>query len=149
MNMKIFIGSDHNGYNLKQELMAYLGKHNYDIEDAGDKTLNPDDDFPQFAAAVANKIIGSTDKDPRGILICGSGQGMAMAANRFTSIRAALVWDVEEARAARREDDANVLVLPARILQNDLANEIVEAWLNTEFDRAPRRIRRLRQIDDL
>jgi ribose 5-phosphate isomerase B len=147
--MKIYIGSDHNGYNLKQELMAYLGKHDYDVEDAGDKTLNPEDDFPQFAAAVANRIIGSTDTDPRGILICGSGQGMAMAANRFTSIRAALVWNATEAKAARREDDANVLVLPAHILEADTANEIVEAWLNTEFDRAPRRIRRLKQIDEL
>lgn len=147
--MKIYLGSDHNGYQLKQELMEYLSKHKYDVEDVGDKELNPEDDFPQFAAMTANKIIGSTDTDPRGILICGSGQGMAMAANRFTSIRASLVWDVSSAKSARREDNANILVLPAKILEADLANEIVEAWLNTPFDNAARRVRRLEQLDEL
>ncbi len=147
--MKIFIGSDHNGYYLKQELMKYLGKHGYDIEDAGDKKLDPNDDFPQFAASVAGKILGSSDDDPRGILICGSGQGMAMAANRFTGIRAALVWDKQQAKASREEDDANVLVLPGRILDEDHSNEIVEAWLNASFDNAPRRIRRLKELDEL
>lgn len=147
--MKIFLGSDHNGFALKQELSAYLSKHNYDIEDAGDKELDPADDFPQFAASAVVKVLGSDDKDPRAILICGTGQGMAMAANRYTGIRASLAWDVASAKSARREDNANVLALPAHILEADTANEIVEAWLNTDFDDAARRVRRIQELDNL
>ncbi len=146
--MKVILGSDHNGFHLKLELMEYLDKHGYEVEDAGDKELNPDDDFPQFAASAVTKLIGGNDDD-KAILICGSGQGMAMAANRFTGIRAALVWDEASAKSSRREDDSNVLVLPAHVIASDTANTIVESWLNTPFDNAPRRIRRLKELDNL
>lgn len=150
--MKIYIGSDHQGFSLKEEVFAYLAKHNYDVEDVGGETLDPTDDFPEFAQAAALKIIGSDDKDPRGILICGGGQGMAIAANRFRGIRATVIWDAYEAKMARNDNDSNVLCLPARILKDEddaCWQGIVETWLNTPFASAVRYKRRNMQIDEM
>jgi ribose 5-phosphate isomerase B len=148
--MKIFIGSDHQGFHLKEKVFAYLVKHGYDVEDVGDKALDPNDDFPEFAQAAAIKIIGSTDEDPRAILLCGGGQGMAMAANRFRGIRASVIWDAFEAKEARNDNDSNVLSLPARIFENDdnAWQGIIETWLNTPFAAAVRFKRRNAQIDE-
>jgi ribose 5-phosphate isomerase B len=148
--MKIYLGSDHQGFALKEKVFAYLSKHNYDVEDAGDKILDPNDDFPEFAQAVAIKIIGCEDKDPRGILLCGGGQGMAIAANRFHGIRACVIWDAFEAKMARNDNDSNVLCLPGRILENDDHGweGIIETWLNTPFAEAARYKRRNAQIDE-
>lgn len=150
--MKIFIGSDHQGFYLKEKIFAYLVKNGYEVEDAGDKVMDPNDDFPQFAQAVALKIIGSDDKDPRGILICGGGQGMAMAANRFNGIRASVIWDAFEAKMSRNDNDSNVLCLPARILNNEdegLWQGILETWFSTEFANAARYKRRNAELDTL
>jgi ribose 5-phosphate isomerase B len=149
--MKIYLGSDHQGFHLKEKIFAYLIKHGYDVEDVGDKTLNPEDDFPEFAQAAALKIIGSDDKDPRGILLCGGGQGMCMAANRFHGIRASVIWDAYEAKMTRNDNDSNVLCLPARILESDEHNweGIIETWLNTPFAAATRFKRRNAQLDEL
>lgn len=148
--MKIFLGSDHRGFHLKEQVFAYLAKRGYEVEDVGDKTLDPDDDFPEFAQRAALKIIGSDNKDPRGILICGGGQGMAMAANRFRGIRASVIWDAFEAKETRNDNDSNVLCLPARVLESDDSawEGIVETWLNTPFAGAARFKRRNAQIDD-
>lgn len=150
--MKIYLGADHQGFHLKEEVMAYLVKHGYEVEDVGDKTLDPNDDFPIFAQGVALKVLGSEDTDPRGILICGGGQGVAMAANRFRGIRASVIWDAFEAKMTRYDNDSNVLCLPARILtaEGDAAWEgILETWLNTEFANAPRFKRRNAELDEL
>jgi ribose 5-phosphate isomerase B len=146
--MKIFLGSDHNGFHLKEKIFAYLVKHGYDVEDVGDKTLDPDDDFPEFAQAAALKILGE-DGDPRAILLCGGGQGMAMAANRFRGIRASVVWDAFEAKMTRNDNDSNVLCLPSRVLDEGEWEGIIETWLNTPFAAAPRYKRRNAQIDEL
>lgn len=147
----IYIGSDHLGYNLKEKLFAYLVKHGYSVEDVGGQSLDPNDDFPEFAQAVAFKVISDTDKDPRGILLCGGGQGMAIAANRFKGIRATVIWDAFEAKMARNDNDSNVLCLPSRILENDdkAWEGIVEVWLNTPFCEAVRYKRRNAQMDEL
>ncbi|MDK2899385.1 MAG: ribose 5-phosphate isomerase [Patescibacteria group bacterium] len=149
--MKIFIGSDHRGFHLKEKIFAYLAKHNYDVEDVGGQTLDPNDDFPEFAQAAALRIISSEDKDPRAILICGGGQGMAMAANRFHGIRASVIWDAFEAKETRNDNDSNILCLPARILEDDESawQGIVETWLSTPFANAARYRRRNAQIDEL
>ncbi len=149
--MKIYIGSDHQGFHLKEKLFAYLAKHNYDVEDVGDKTPDPTDDFPEFAQAAALQVIGSNDKDPRAILLCGGGQGMAIAANRFRGIRASVIWDAFEAKMTRNDNDSNVLCIPARTLENDdnAWEGIVETWLNTPFANAVRFRRRNSQIDEL
>ena len=149
--MKIFLGSDHQGFYLKEKVFAYLAKRDYIVEDIGGKTLDPGDDFPEFAQAVALQIIGSTDKDPRGILLCGGGQGMAIAANRFRGIRASVIWDAFEAKMTRNDNDSNILCLPARLLEDDenAWEGIVETWLNTPFADAVRFRRRNSQIDEL
>jgi len=147
--MKIFIGSDHHGFQVKRSLIDYLNRAGYEVEDKGDLKLNPDDDFPEFATHVSMAVLGSNDPDPRGILICGSGQGMCMAANRFKGIRASLVWDRQEARLTRNDNDSNVLCLPSRAIDSKDVNIIVETWLNAPFAAAPRYIRRNKQLDAL
>ena len=147
--MKIYIGSDHQGFELKEKVFAYLAKRKYEVEDVGDKILDPNDDFPDFAQAASLRIIGSDDKDPRAILLCGGGQGMAMAANRFRGIRASVIWDAFEAKMTRNDNDSNVLCMPSRIFENDDAWQgIIETWLNTPFADAARFKRRNAQIDE-
>ncbi len=147
--MKIYVGADHAGFSLKGKLVERLEKAGYDVVDEGDKTLNPDDDFPQFAQKTVLAVLGSSDPDSRGILICGSGQGMCMAANRFKGIRAALGYDREAARSSRNDDDSNVLCIPARVLDSKEADLIVDTWLTTLFAKAPRFIRRNAQLDEM
>ncbi len=146
--MKIFIGADHQGFHLRNALISYLKSAGYDVVDDGDKQLNPEDDFPIFTQKVIKDVLASDDNESRGILICGSGQGMCIAANRFKGIRACLGFDKESIRSARSDDNANVLCLPSKILEKDEANIMVELFLNTQFADAPRFNRRLREIDE-
>lgn len=149
--MKIYLGSDHQGFALKNKLAEYLAKRKTPAEDLGDRELKPDDDFPQFAAAAALKIID--DPEAKAILICGGGQGMAMAANRFRGVRAIVAASADDAFYGRNDNDANVLCLPARILNNPdedaIWKNIVDTFLATEFANATRYIRRNRELDEL
>ena len=147
--MKIYVGTDHNGYELKNSLVDYLKKAGYEVADDGDNRLDPADDFPVFASKVVNHLLSSSDKEARGILLCGSGQGMCIAANRYKGIRAALGYDRESAQTSRNDDDSNILCLPADVLKKDTANQIVDTWLTTPFEAAPRFIRRLKELDEL
>ncbi len=147
--MKIYIGADHNGYQLRHTLVEYLVRAGYNVVDEGGPIRNPDDDFPVFAQKVVLDILASKDTEPRGILICGSGQGMCMAANRFNGIRALLGYDRESVRSARNDDDANVLCLPATIFKQDGANVLVETFLNTPFESLTRFKRRIDELDQL
>ena len=149
--MKIYLGADHNGYEYKGKLAEYLKKSGYEVVDEGDVSRDPEDDFPQFAGRVITAMRGDSldANDARGILICGSGQGMCMAANRFKGIRAALAWDQEEARAARNDDDSNVLCLSSRYLDFDATVSIVHTWLMTPFAGATRFKRRIQELDEL
>lgn len=150
--MKIYLGADHNGFDLKEEVFAYLSKRDIEVEDIGNKELDPDDDFPQFAQMAALKVIGDEDPDARAILICGGGQGMAMAANRFRGIRASVIWDAEEARMTRNDNDSNILCLPSRVLDREddsVWQGIVDTWLHTPFATATRYKRRNAELDEL
>lgn len=150
--MKIYLGSDHNGFHLKEKVFAYLVKRNFEVEDVSNKELDPNDDFPEFAQAAALKVIGDNSEDPRAILICGGGQGMCMAANRFRGIRASVIWDSEEARMTRNDNDSNILCLPARVLEQEedqIWQDILDTWLHTPFADAARFKRRNAQIDEL
>lgn len=147
--MKIYIGSDHNGFHMRGELVQYLKRAGYDVDDEGDKRQDPNDDFPVVARRVVKDLLASSDDDPRGILLCGSGQGMCMAANRFRGIRAALGYDISTVRAARNDDNSNVLCLPAKSLEKDNSRVIVETWLNTPFAGATRFKRRIEELDSL
>lgn len=147
--MKFFIGADHNGFDLKKQVTDYLRKQGYDVVDEGDDQRDPDDDFPVFAQAVVTAMLSTQDADPRGILICGSGQGMMIAANRFKGIRAGLGWSVEAAQSIRNDEDANVLALPAEVLTGESWKDVVDTWITTPFAHAPRFKRRNRQLDEL
>lgn len=149
--MKIYIGADHGGFHLKEEVEKYLQRAGYSVEDEGNQVLDPDDDYPQFAAKVATKVLTDNDDDPRGILICKGAQGVAIAANRHKGIRASVVWDAHEARMTRNDNDSNVLCLPGRIMSDkpELWQGILETWLSTPFSRAARHHRRVKELDNL
>lgn len=147
--MKIYLGADHNGYELKAKLAEYLRGAGHEVIDEGDENRKPEDDFPQFAGKVCHAMLGDKDTGARGILMCGSGQGMAMAANRFRGIRAVLAYNQESARSSRNDDDSNVLCLPARSLDFDQTVGILHAWLMTPFAGAPRFVRRIKEMDEL
>ncbi len=147
--MVIYLAADHAGFEMKLVLLEHLVHHGYEVEDLGPSTLDKEDDYPNYAFKVTTNILGSEDEDPRGILICGSGQGMAIAANRVSGIRAALAWNEDIARLSREHEDVNVLTLPARFISNEEAFKIVDIWLKTDFSKAPRHQRRLDEIEQL
>ena len=127
----IVIGCDHAGYNLKENIKSVLADHQIDIDDCG--THNESSvDYTEFGARVAQKV--STGEFDRGILICGTGLGMSMIANRFPGVRAALCNDLFSAIMCRRHNDANMLIMGGRVIGADLAREILRAWLETPFD---------------
>ena len=148
---KIFIGADHNGFELKATLTEFLQRGGYEVIDCGDTEKHPDDDFPQFASKVVKAMEGDPSFNVKGILMCGSGQGMCMAANRFKGVRASLVWDAAQARNTRNDNNSNILCLPADLLEDDEPawQGIIATWLNTPFAGAPRYVRRNAQLDEI
>ena len=147
--MKIYLGADHNGFELKARLASFLRARGHEVVDEGARELKPEDDYPQFAARVVSALQADDNPEARGLLICGSGQGMAIAANRFKGIRATLCWDTQEARMSRNDDDSNVLCLPSRLLSEKQAESITHTWLSTPFAKAPRFVRRIKELDEL
>jgi len=144
--MKISIGSDHAGLELKEKIKEYLRDNGYVYEDFG--TNNTESvDYPDFALRVAESVAEKTSD--RGILICGSGIGMSMAANKVPGIRAALCCNAEMARLSREHNDANVLTIGARLTDENTAKEIVRVWLTTDFagDRHLRRVNKMKDIE--
>lgn len=147
--MTIYIDSDHNGYAMRKELAAYLHRSGYEVVDVGTPEMDPNDDFPFAASRVVSAMRTSSDPHAKGMLICGSGQGVCIAANRFKGIRASLCWDNREAISSRNDDDCNVLCLPARMISLEKAKAITHVWLTTPFAGAPRFKRRIVQLDEL
>lgn len=147
--MKVFVGADHNGFHMRGMLVSYLSRAGYDVHDDGDGKLDPEDDFPVFATRVVKDVLGDEGNDSRGILLCGSGQGMCMAANRFRGIRACLGYDQASIRASRNDNDANILCLPAKTLDKAELYVLAETFLNTKFAAAPRYSRRIQELDEL
>ena len=151
--MRVYLGADHQGFYLKNKIRDYLTKAGYQITDYSNEQFDPDDDFPQFARAAARRVVDEEDDTDVAILICGGGQGMAMAANRIKGVRAIVAMSVDDAKYGRNDNDANVLCLPARILDKDynapLWQDIIDAFLTTPFAGAERYIRRNRELDEL
>ncbi len=145
--MKIFIGSDHQGFQHKKKLIELLNKDGYEVVDCGAENLDPDDDYPVYAEKVAKELQGASDDD-RGILICGSGHGMCIAANRYKGVRAILGANKDSIYEGRNDDDANILCLAAHNFKADTYPELVETFLKTEFAAAPRFVRRIREMDE-
>jgi ribose 5-phosphate isomerase B len=145
---KVFIGADHGGFELKLQVREHLQHQGFEVIDEGAMTLDPDDDDVTYAYAVTLKMMA--ENDPCfGILICRSGQEMAMAANRMTGIRAAVAWTTAVARAAREHNDANVLSLPADFIDTDTALAVVDDFLSEPFSGKERYSRRIKMLDEL
>ena len=142
MNKKIFLASDHGGFSLKESIKKYLIKNKINIEDLGCFSLDPVD-YPDYAKLLASKI--ESNNNSFGLLFCGTGIGISMAANRFSHIRAALCTSVEMASKSRKHNDANVLALGGRILTEELSKEIVFEFINTKFEEG-RHLLRVRKI---
>lgn len=146
--MLIYIGADHRGFQLKESLKNYLKGSGYEVVDVGNDKYVAGDDYPDFAALAAKKV--SLDpENSRGILICGSGVGVDVAANKFKNVRSALAFNAEQAAASRSDDNANVLSLAADYLDEDSAKKILSVWLATNFSGEERHQRRLRKIEDI
>lgn len=141
----LYIGADHRGYKLKEALKIYLKELNFKFEDLGALSLIPDDDYPDYAILVAKKVSQDPEKN-RGILICGSGVGVDIAANKFKDVRSALLFNAQQARMSRNDDDANVLSFAADFVDENIAKEILKIWLETPFSYLERHARRLGKI---
>jgi ribose 5-phosphate isomerase B len=147
--VKLVIASDHAGFELKEEIRAYLAKQKYDVLDLGAYKVDPQDDYPDFAERVGDAIMAGEVK--RGILICGSGVGVSIAANKMPGIRAAMCHDTYSAHQGVEHDDMNVLVIGARIVASALAYELVDSFLKAKFisneERFTRRFKKVLAIE--
>jgi RpiB/LacA/LacB family sugar-phosphate isomerase len=144
--MRIAIGSDHAGYELKQNLAAYVKSLGHEVQDLGTHSTEPVD-YPDYAEAVGKAIIDGTAD--RGILICGSGVGASVAANKMPGVRAGISHDTYSAHQGVEHDDVNVLVVGARIIGIELAREIVRTFLDARFSEEERHRRRLDKVNDI
>lgn len=145
-NEKIAIASDHAGREIKDEIKSFLEESGIEVIDMG---VNSDDsvDYPDYGIPVAERV--SRGEVPRGILVCGTGIGMSILANKYRGVRAALVSDVYTARMAKEHNDANILVIGGRIVGKGLARELVRTWLETRFEggRHQRRLDKIAEIE--
>jgi glycine hydroxymethyltransferase len=146
--MKICIGSDHRGVEIKNSLIKFLSDKGYVVDDMGTYNGNGSVDYPDFAVKVAGAV--SNNKADLGILICGTGIGMSIVANKFIGIRAALVHDLETARFAKEHNNANVLVIGGNLIDEKQAKDIVDTWLNSQFEggRHQKRIEKILQLEE-
>jgi ribose 5-phosphate isomerase B len=140
---KVLIASDHAGFAMKERIERFLRKLGYEVEDLGADS-EESSDYADFAHPLAQKI--SSGEAQRGVLVCGTGLGMAYVANRYPKVRAAVVWSPEIAALSRKHNDANVLALPGRFIDDSTAEEILKTWLETEFE-GGRHERRIGKID--
>lgn len=144
--MRVYLGSDHAGYDLKQRLVDYIGSLGHDVVDCGPPAYDAEDDYPPYVLRAASRTAG--DRGSRGIVLGGSGNGEAIAANKVPGVRCALAYSDDTARLGREHNDANVLSLGARMYDEATALRYVELFLSTGFSDEPRHSRRIAQITD-
>ncbi|HEV7207805.1 MAG TPA: ribose-5-phosphate isomerase [Mycobacteriales bacterium] len=144
--MRVHLGSDHAGHELRLRLIASLGAAGHHTEDHGPPTLDPGDDYPAFCLATAAAVV--QDPGSLGIVIGGSGNGEAIAANKVDGARCVVAWSEDTARLGREHNDANLISLSARLYDRDLAERLVEIFLSTPFSGDPRHQRRIGQLTD-
>jgi len=142
----IYLGADHAGFHLKEELKKYLEELGYKYKDMGAKDLDPIDDFPDYALNVTEKVVNT---DNLGILICATGIGMCIAANKIKGIRAVNAWDEFTVLSSREHNNANILCLAGKVLDLETAKKIVRIYLETEFTGDERHVRRLNKIEEI
>ena len=143
----IFLGTDHGGYELKEELKNFLAEHKIAFEDLGSQSFDPDDDYPDFIIPVAQKV--ASDPQSLGIVIGRSGNGEAIAANKVKGIRAAVCLNQEMAKKAKQHNNANILSLGADYMSVDEAKQIVKVFIDTPFSNEERHLRRIEKINKL
>ena len=143
--MKIVIGADHAGFEDKEKIKRQLDELGVDYEDVGTNSTESVD-YPIYAKKVAEKV--AHGEAEQGILVCGSGNGMQIAANKVHGVRAALAWNAETARLARQHNDANVLSVPARMISPEEVTEVIKSWLGAEFE-GGRHARRVDEISEM
>lgn len=146
--MTIFIGADHRGFELKEKLKQFLSNKGYTVLDKGNDHYDETDDYPDFAGLVAQEVAEDPD-NRRGILICGSGVGIDVVANKFSRVRSALAGNSDQAFSSRNDADTNVLCLAADFLEEEEAKKILSVWLQTPFSKEERHKRRLRKIAEI
>lgn len=157
----IYIGADHGGFQLKEEIKAWLSEWGYAYDDLGNTKMDPEDDYPEFALKVAKKVkphlnplltgegtkkVRSWKDEAKGILACRSAAGMVIVANKVKGIRAVAVFDEESAKHSRTNNDANVLALSGDWMSDEQAKRALKVWLETEFSAEERHTRRLEEI---
>ncbi|MEV6815523.1 ribose-5-phosphate isomerase [Micromonospora sp. NPDC051296] len=142
--MRVYLGSDHAGFELKVHLANHLAKEGYEVVDVGPHAYDPDDDYPAFCLHAGTRVVA--DPGSLGVVIGGSGNGEQIAANKVAGVRAALAWSVETAQLGRQHNDANVVAVGARQHTLDEATAIVEAFLTTAFSGSERHARRIAQV---
>jgi RpiB/LacA/LacB family sugar-phosphate isomerase len=142
--MRVAIGADHGGFYLKQELSAVLRDAGHELLDLGAHSVESDDDYPDYARAVGRAVVEGNAE--RGILVCGSGAGAAIAANKIRGVRAALAHDTYTAHQMVEHDDANVCCLGAQVIGPELAAEIVRVFVGARFSGEERHVRRLAKV---
>ena len=144
MSMSVALGADHAGYDLKCALMSWLGEQGYDVVDVGAFSMDPLDDYPDFSEAVAQAVVSG--RAQRGIIVCGSGVGGSIAANKVPGARASICHDTYSAGQGVEHDDMNVLCLGARVVGEILARELVSAFLDAQFIDEEKYRRRLEKV---
>jgi len=144
----IYLGADHRGYNLKEGIKKFLNQEKIKFKDLGNLEYDENDDYPDFAAKVAQKVSSNPEKD-KGILVCGTGIGTSIVANKFKAIRAGLCLSSYMAEKAKQANDINVLCLAADITDLITAEKIIKVWLKASFSKEERHKRRLRKIAEL
>ncbi|MBI2029202.1 RpiB/LacA/LacB family sugar-phosphate isomerase [Candidatus Gottesmanbacteria bacterium] len=144
--MKVYLGADHGGFELKEKIKEQLVSEGYEVLDLGNDHFDFQDDYPDFAFKVAEAV--SKDLESRGILFCRSAAGMIIAANKVKNVRATAVWDLKSAIHSRDNNDANIIGLSGDWLSDDEAREIVKIWLTTKFNQEKRHVRRIEKISN-
>jgi ribose 5-phosphate isomerase B len=144
--MRVYLGSDHAGFELKVHLANHLAKQGYEVVDVGPHAYDPDDDYPAFCLHTGQRVVD--DPGSLGVVIGGSGNGEQIAANKITGVRAALAWNIDTAQLAREHNDANIMAVGARQHTLDEASALVETFLSTAFSGNPRHARRIAQVAD-
>ena len=149
--MKVYLGADHRGFKLKEELKTWLSENKISIKDLGAFEYDPNDDYPLFAQDVAKNVGADLleNLESRGIVICGSGVGVDIVANKFKHIRSGLALNVKQVKEARKDDDINILAIPSDFVSEEEAKEIVKIFLKTPFSKEEKKTRRLSEIEKI
>ncbi len=145
--MKVFIGADHRGFELKGKLIEWLKDNDYQTEDCGAFQPNPTDDYPDFAKAVAERV--ASEEGSRGIVICGSGAGVNIVANKIKGVRCSVCFDVKQVSDGRQHDDLNVLALASNFIDEQTAKHLVKTFLETAYEPTENHNRRIEKIKSL